>query len=436
MSFPISAVLVHNLGHREVFARLSGEEGLRRISNQGQHSFARDIRAALASNTDLRTDASGIDVLSAPYPLEWKRQRLKARLLDRREQGVDRESAQVEALYFPLVDVAIQAVLDEMAHEASTLHIVLVSSGPSSDGNDNSLETQGKSTEELSRLVGFHVRQRWPNVIVHHAHRSTDQPFTFANSADQLRTIDGIIASARRPVVTACGEDWVQRFRVFLSANTGTIATISAMLEGLRSHRPALVHIPTAYAWPEDASGQILPPRATVLSNDELTQRPPRNATELSDEAHLLAVREMRHWRSVFVQSRPKRAAEKDQDAEHVFWFRKGRKEVLALLVVRDPDTGKLSSHRGVNIEVSLPTGTLCAERNAIGTAFAAAPGLRRQDILAVAVLSLDDGLGPRLGPCGACTEWLRKVAEVNPDFRVITFEDLECESVFIDPVD
>eukprot|EP00899_Mesostigma_viride_P000388 jgi/Mesvir1/1034/Mv17560-RA.1 len=36
------------------------------------------------------------------------------------------------------------------------------------------------------------------------------------------------------------------------------------------------------------------------------------------------------------------------------------------------------------------------------------------------------------LSPCGACTEWLRKVADVNPDFKVITFQDLDCRDVYV----
>jgi hypothetical protein len=40
-------------------------------------------------------------------------------------------------------------------------------------------------------------------------------------------------------------------------------------------------------------------------------------------------------------------------------------------------------------MEVSMPTGSLCAERNVIGTALANDPGLKREDLLMVAVLSL-----------------------------------------------
>lgn len=46
-------------------------------------------------------------------------------------------------------------------------------------------------------------------------------------------------------------------------------------------------------------------------------------------------------------------------------------------------------------------------------------------------VISSLETLNP-LAPCGACTEWLRKVSEANPDFRVLTFRDISCDSVFV----
>ena len=186
--------------------------------------------------------------------------------------------------------------------------------------------------------------------------------------------------------------------------------------------------------------------------------------------------------------------------------------------------------------KVSMPTGSLCAERNVIGTALATNVGLRREDLKAVAVLAVsldgeDDGevlceevgeekeedvkgksnlkgsgrkgeggeegkkmwmekgeekalekgkrgkkeegtvddklaspvrkvsirkwsdesspipgrlrkpsatvitthqgeLNP-LKPCGACNEWLKKIAEPNPGFLVITYTDVGCGGVY-----
>lgn len=44
------------------------------------------------------------------------------------------------------------------------------------------------------------------------------------------------------------------------------------------------------------------------------------------------------------------------------FWLRKTKKPVLAVLLVRRND-GSLKLYRGTNMEVSMPTGSLCAER-------------------------------------------------------------------------
>jgi len=46
--------------------------------------------------------------------------------------------------------------------------------------------------------------------------------------------------------------------------------------------------------------------------------------------------------------------------------------------------------YRAMNMEVSMPTGSLCAERNAIGTALSQDPSLKREHFKMVAVLSLN----------------------------------------------
>eukprot|EP00392_Amoebophrya_sp_AT5.2_P005123 g5132.t1 len=77
-------------------------------------------------------------------------------------------------------------------------------------------------------------------------------------------------------------------------------------------------------------------------------------------------------------------------DAElATFWLRKTRKPVLCVLMVQKPEDKEPVFYRGLNLEVSMPTGSLCAERNCIGQAVAADPTLRREHIKLLAVLSL-----------------------------------------------
>ena len=63
-----------------------------------------------------------------------------------------------------------------------------------------------------------------------------------------------------------------------------------------------------------------------------------------------------------------------------------------------------------------MPSGSLCAERNAFGTAVSMYPFLRREDFVAVAVLSLTSGAGNLnpLPPCGVCSEWIEKVCPTS----------------------
>lgn len=35
------------------------------------------------------------------------------------------------------------------------------------------------------------------------------------------------------------------------------------------------------------------------------------------------------------------------------------------------------------------------------------------------------------IAPCGSCTEWLKKVAAVNPDLKIITFTNEDCDYVY-----
>ena len=36
---------------------------------------------------------------------------------------------------------------------------------------------------------------------------------------------------------------------------------------------------------------------------------------------------------------------------------------------------------------------------------------------------------------CRGSMEWLKKIGEVNPDFKVVTFADSSCEHVYITPI-
>ena len=104
-----------------------------------------------------------------------------------------------------------------------------------------------------------------------------------------------------------------------------------------------------------------------------------------------LVVAEIIRFKEEFELIRNDQSIETDLSS---FWLRKTKKPVLAVLLVQKPG-GRPKLYRGTNMEVSMPTGSLCAERNVIGSALADDLTLRRQDLKVIAVYSvgsLDSG--------------------------------------------
>lgn len=110
------------------------------------------------------------------------------------------------------------------------------------------------------------------------------------------------------------------------------------------------------------------------------------------------------------------------------FWQRKSHKTVLAVVVCRSSDCN-FTVHRGMNTEVSLACGSLCAERAAIANAascFHAA-----HEIEAIAVLDPNDHINP-LWPCEVCQSWLAKLREQSSAIGIIAVTSPTCESFIV----
>jgi len=249
-----------------------------------------------------------------------------------------------------------------------------------------------------------------------------------------------IVEKKRKEVVRIHGEDWAKHLRVTLSLSDGAPARISAINASMRSYRPDYLHIwRTKTFWDQR---MVSEEDVEFHTFKKLEMRPANHVTALDPFQRRLAAEMMSY----------KRQFEAVRDAEEheleSFWLRKTGKAVLAVLVTQKAGDLQPVYWRGMNIEVSMPTGTLCAERNAIGNALAADQTMGRSDMKAVAVLSipllkdssqqqqvLDTVALNPLDPCGACMEWLKKIGEVNPDFRVLTFTNTDCDKVYITPI-
>ena len=81
-------------------------------------------------------------------------------------------------------------------------------------------------------------------------------------------------------------------------------------------------------------------------------------------------------------------------------------------------------------MEISIPTGSICAERSAITNAFANELNLHRTHMTGISIIDPTfENLGRR--PCGVCSEWIGKIQEVVDSFVVVTFPDAEFNSIY-----
>jgi cytidine deaminase len=329
--------------------------------------------------------------------------------------------------------------------------------------------------------------------------------------------------------------DWRNSMSVTLSAADGSTARTHAIRESLRPFRPTYFHFwQLKTFWHET---KIVDDDLEVHSYETMETRPAVDAERLRDESLQLVVNEMKAFREEIVE-----IIRHGKHEMSKFWLRKTHKPVLAVLLVQSPGMRRPVLYRGTNMEVSMPTGSLCAERNVIGTALASNPQLRREDLKAIAVLAIpalndigekplgrvdstasigsttidsnldrpidhrlsvgsetDDWVLPvenqhshpqgldqsfalvpppdenqlvsqastdttpvrkirlysksagrqkhkksifvqhshdmnPLRPCGACNEWLKKIAECNPYFKIVTFTDGNCHGVYCQP--
>lgn len=301
------------------------------------------------------------------------------------------------------------------------------------------------SPRGIAQVIKHIVELRWQDYPQSHQskyfidceHVHTDP---HAIMPSQLLGLETRVVAEASQVAEKHGKHWRELFKLYLSVSTGTTFMISALSLSFAEWSPVVQTIASARhilsCTPERPSRVYRPREKEMSSINEWVKLESAQLDQASD----LAIDELRDWREAYLEQRQTRPAElkANQKDEEVFFHRKGLKEVLCVVVIKDRfgvegPKNSLIPIRGINAEVSLPTGTLCAERNAIGTALCRFPRLERRDILAVAVLSLEPSLA-KLGPCGACAEWLAKVQEVSPSLRIISFASPAADEVFVKP--
>eukprot|EP00928_Gymnodinium_smaydae_P013529 TRINITY_DN14932_c0_g3_i1.p1 TRINITY_DN14932_c0_g3~~TRINITY_DN14932_c0_g3_i1.p1 ORF type:complete len:544 (-),score=79.66 TRINITY_DN14932_c0_g3_i1:302-1933(-) len=376
-------------------------------------------------------------------------------------------SYHVKAVFFPLLSAVVTAWLRGVAAKADRRVVVLASGR--AEPRDQLADTQGNSTERTAHLMTKFMMKAFGG----DQHRVQTRPLHADGDAFRYDTnlrfchqlLLPLLDQEREEVALRSGDKWPERFSVTLALCDGTHSRMQVLSQCLREFRPEMAHLsPVKAFWHSCALRPSDVDRASYERAFEAA--PPTEVAAVTDPALSAVIAEVIAHRNGFLFAQPREAARQngggcggcgggcgggfglppagapappladDSDLER-FWLRKTRKPVLSVLLVQR-DGGPLRMHRGINLEVSMPTGSLCAERNVIGTAFACDPSLRREDLRAIAVLAVGDppskGRNP-LAPCGACMEWLKKIYEVNPSFKVLMFEDELCRNVFVKTV-
>ena len=187
------------------------------------------------------------------------------------------------------------------------------------------------------------------------------------------------------------GKQWHGYFHLAISLCDGTAARLSAIVEGLRSFEPDMLHM-----WRLKTLWTHFPYINNIAWNDDIEYLPfhdmetypAMEVKNLSDKSLIGIVEEMKEWKRKFL----KFGISNEESEIYNFWLRKSHQPVLAVLMIKKNDSNEnIQYFRGCNMEVSMPTGSLCAERNAIGTALAVDPSLRRNEFAMIAVLALPE---------------------------------------------
>nr|CCA18497.1 conserved hypothetical protein [Albugo laibachii Nc14] len=434
----------------------------------------------------------------------------------------------ITAVYFPLIAFLLikwLQVLQDFKSDHSKQLVYLISGA----GIPHNVEhpIQGNSTEGTGRLIALFIRHVHPEMQIIQVHSGSNIFRYDDNVLFMTRELRPQIEAHREKLVEKCGEDWKAYFHITIAYTDGPPARLSALNASLRIYQPSYLHIwQVKRFWHE----QKVCMEDIDFHSFEKIEATASVAFAEAEPMVQLVVQEMCVFRDQFLKAQGEGEVES-------FWLRKSRKPVLAVLLVEkheEDGSVRLLVHRGMNCEVSMPTGSLCAERNAIGSALAQDPTLCRRSLKMIAVLGVNlqenrasvvtsattvagsCGLNPSrteaipddihnnlvfnkrlnqpyqlssiratcqmtlsrafecereaghalspsrpkrprtfsiddytmgetqlskiadrnpLAPCGACKEWLMKIAEANPSFRVITFENADCHNVYISQI-
>ncbi|CAK4732112.1 hypothetical protein LEN26_001427 [Aphanomyces euteiches] len=455
----------------------------------------REHCASTCHPVGFRLDSNPIDLKT--ISLELSDFQLRASDETQSEVEESWKNIRITACFLPLLASLLPKWLEVLAdvHSAESQQLLYLISGAGIPRNA-SHSICGNSTEYTATLMSKFVATYYPKIQVTQVHSGSNIFRYDDNVQFMTRQLRPVLEAHRDVLVTKVGDQWKSHFHLTIAYADGPPARLSALNAALRVYQPSYLHVWQLKTFWHESKLSLDDVDFHPFENVEAT--PATSIDELKDPLVAQLVDQVKAFRDRFLEG---------QSAGEVgtFWLRKSRKPVLAILLIQKKNSdGEFETifHRGMNCEVSMPTGSLCAERNAIGSALANDPTLHRQSLKMIAVLSVNltqqavpttpllpplpppllalppplvksssnasvdqspktrkpkrprtiscDASVPAvqaalesvdakvekdrnpLAPCGACNEWLLKIAEANPSFKIITFDSIACEKVYI----
>ncbi|KAL7485655.1 hypothetical protein ACHAW6_011248 [Cyclotella cf. meneghiniana] len=371
----------------------------------------------------------------SPLPSQWSDAPCKTKVMD---------TLRINAVFFPLLSTLLPRWLGQIADRfggtdvtvskssksANVKKVVVLVSGVGSPRNWTH-SISGNSTQVCADLMELFIHELFPDVTVIKIHSQTnifryDENISFATD-ELMPCIDAYrdaharsepypdeIHSEKISDRNLFNPDWRHTVSVSYSFADGSAARTHAIQAALRPYRPTYFHFWQLKTFWHDS--KITTEDIEVHSFEEMETVPAIAVDQTSGEV-LKVINEMNDFRRDFLET-VKEGGRSDLAS---FWLRKTKKPVLAVLLVQKPN-GEQMLYRGTNMEVSMPTGSLCAERNVIGTALATDPSLKREDLVMVAVLSVQLPMpSPPPGPplCRPTSESLNLMIEVKEKLKL-----------------
>lgn len=404
-----------------------------KLYNSGPNESSESSTLPIGFHLDNVSDTDDEDSLLSVMSEERSDLRIRGRDMDR--LGAD-SSTKMNAVFFPLLAMLLpqwQAKLEEKygsmssgndnqstsSAVANCKKVVILVSGVGSPRNwTHSMD--GNSTEQCAKLMELFIRTLHPDWVVVQVHSHTnifryDENISFVQNEllpciqsyrdahatglaypDEISSIkqhqNSTIGNSRVDHL-AFDPDWRKTMNVTLSFADGSPARNHAIQAALRPYKPTCFHCwQLKTFWHES---KIVDSDIEVHSFEEMETLPPVDLTTSMSKGRFqkqqpIAVQVV-HEMKAFKVEMENLLNEGDDDAHDLrsFWLRKTQKPVLAVLAVQMTKYGPVKLYRGTNMEVSMPTGSLCAERNVIGTALADNPTLKRHHLKTIAVLSV-----------------------------------------------